>query len=191
MSSHRAVCVGSRVSDRQKELLLAFVREHPQIATLSCPLKPSFTREDRDDMWQELVALLNEVPARNTTALPNSESSRDGSPRSEPASMCTIWGLPSPAPPRFLVGNNFRGLQVSPAPAAAGVAEEDVAQDLPRATTPHAAAARWGQPAGPGIIGKLRQVQLLGDAVHKLQGVGTLAWALTAAEATCTVICKD
>ncbi|XP_049270815.1 uncharacterized protein LOC125759220 [Rhipicephalus sanguineus] len=115
----------------------------------------------------------------------------DGSPRSEPASMCTIWGLPSPAPPRFLVGNNFRGLQVSPAPAAAGVAEEDVAQDLPRATTPHAAAARWGQPAGPGIIGKLRQVQLLGDAVHKLQGVGTLARALTAAEATCTVICKD
>ena len=57
-----------RVSDRQKELLLAFVKEHPQIATLSCPLGPSFTREDRDDMWQELVALLNEVPARNTTA---------------------------------------------------------------------------------------------------------------------------
>ncbi|XP_049272643.1 uncharacterized protein LOC125758915 [Rhipicephalus sanguineus] len=76
MSSHRNVCVGSRVSDRQKELLLAFVKEHPQIATLSCPLEPSFTREDRDDMWQELVALLNEVPARNTTALPNSESSR-------------------------------------------------------------------------------------------------------------------
>ncbi|XP_049270816.1 uncharacterized protein LOC125760024 isoform X1 [Rhipicephalus sanguineus] len=38
----------------------------------------------------------------------------DGSPRSEPASMCTIWGLPSPAPPRFLVGNNFRGLQLMP-----------------------------------------------------------------------------
>ncbi|XP_049267725.1 uncharacterized protein LOC125758727 [Rhipicephalus sanguineus] len=69
MSSDRNVCVGSRVSDRQKELLLAFVKEHPQIATLSCPLEPSFTREDRDDMWQELVALLNEeVPARNTRA---------------------------------------------------------------------------------------------------------------------------
>ncbi|XP_049271784.1 uncharacterized protein LOC119393058 [Rhipicephalus sanguineus] len=69
MSSNRNVCVGSRVSDREKELLLDFVKEHPQIATLSCPLEPSLTRENRDDMWQELVALLNEeVPARNTTA---------------------------------------------------------------------------------------------------------------------------
>ncbi|XP_049267940.1 uncharacterized protein LOC125756918 [Rhipicephalus sanguineus] len=68
MSSHRNVCVGSRVSDRQRELLLAFVKEHPQTTTLSCPLEPSFTMKDRDDMWQELVALLNEVPARNTAA---------------------------------------------------------------------------------------------------------------------------
>ncbi|XP_037512059.1 uncharacterized protein LOC119388676 [Rhipicephalus sanguineus] len=93
----------------------------------------------------------------------------DGSPRSEPASMCTIWGLPSPAPPRFLVGNNFRGLQVSPAPAAAGVTEEDVAQDLPRATTPHAAAARCGQPAGRSAGVTSREHQAAGpDIIGKL-----------------------
>ncbi|XP_049268022.1 uncharacterized protein LOC119385204 [Rhipicephalus sanguineus] len=134
--------------------------------------------------------------------LPNSEGSR----AAPEAARFRITAAVSCSTETSVRGPEFGWSEsVSPAPAAAGVAEEDVTQDLPRAPTPHAAAARWGQPAGrgagvtsrkhqaagPGIIGKLRQVQLLSDVVHELQGVGTLARALIAAEATCTVICKD
>lgn len=62
-SRRRNVCgpSGPRVSDRQRELLLAFMEEHPQLATPSYPLDPSFTRVVRDDLWKQLKTLLNEA----------------------------------------------------------------------------------------------------------------------------------
>ncbi|XP_075546201.1 uncharacterized protein LOC142579660 [Dermacentor variabilis] len=50
---------GPRVSEAQKETVVAFMQEHPQLAIRSSELGPRFTAGDRRRLWQQLADQLN------------------------------------------------------------------------------------------------------------------------------------
>nr|XP_054921061.1 uncharacterized protein LOC129381872 [Dermacentor andersoni] len=50
---------GPRVSEAQKETVVAFMQEHPPLAVRSSELGPRFTAGDRRRLWQQLAEQLN------------------------------------------------------------------------------------------------------------------------------------
>ncbi|KAH7956533.1 hypothetical protein HPB52_010197 [Rhipicephalus sanguineus] len=56
---------GPRVSEGQREIVLAFMEEHPQLVSRAVELGPHFTVADRRRLWQQLADALNaEGPAQ-------------------------------------------------------------------------------------------------------------------------------
>ncbi|KAH7981925.1 hypothetical protein HPB52_001806 [Rhipicephalus sanguineus] len=59
---------GPRVSEGQREIVLAFMEEHPQLVSRAVELGPHFTVADRRRLWQQLADALNaEGPAQKRT----------------------------------------------------------------------------------------------------------------------------
>ncbi|KAH7961249.1 hypothetical protein HPB52_006093 [Rhipicephalus sanguineus] len=50
---------GPRVPDNQRELLLSFMEQHPDLAVRASELTHEFTAEDRRRLWDELSDALN------------------------------------------------------------------------------------------------------------------------------------
>ncbi|KAH7986425.1 hypothetical protein HPB49_025973 [Dermacentor silvarum] len=59
-TSQRATVKGPRVSEGQRETVLSFMEQHPQLASRSSELGPGFTAGDRRRLWQQLADVLNE-----------------------------------------------------------------------------------------------------------------------------------
>ncbi|KAL1471197.1 hypothetical protein MTO96_023842 [Rhipicephalus appendiculatus] len=58
----------TRVSGGQREIILAFMEQHPQLVSRAVELGPHFTLADRRRLWQQLEDALNaEGPARKET----------------------------------------------------------------------------------------------------------------------------
>ncbi|KAL1479614.1 hypothetical protein MTO96_051711 [Rhipicephalus appendiculatus] len=54
-----------RVSEGQREIILAFMEQHPQLVSRAVELGPHFTLADRRRLWQQLADALNaEGPVR-------------------------------------------------------------------------------------------------------------------------------
>ncbi|XP_065311568.1 uncharacterized protein [Dermacentor albipictus] len=69
MSSQQVRRLGPHVSERQREILLSFVEEHPYLAKASCVLGQQLTAARKEELWQQVTALLNtEGPAVKTAA---------------------------------------------------------------------------------------------------------------------------
>ncbi|XP_049517179.1 uncharacterized protein LOC125942947 [Dermacentor silvarum] len=67
MSSHKGSRLGPRVSARQREILVEFMERHPYLVKPSCALNPELTAARKEELWKELVSLLNnEGPAVKT-----------------------------------------------------------------------------------------------------------------------------
>nr|XP_054926012.1 uncharacterized protein LOC126529728 [Dermacentor andersoni] len=64
----QAPAKGPRVSEAQKETVVAFMEAHPQLAIRSSELGPRFTAGDRRRLWQQLADQLNtQGPVVKTT----------------------------------------------------------------------------------------------------------------------------
>ncbi|KAH7951290.1 hypothetical protein HPB52_007713 [Rhipicephalus sanguineus] len=50
---------GQRVPDNQRELLLVFMEQHPQLTTRASEFTPDFTAAERHRLWLELADVLN------------------------------------------------------------------------------------------------------------------------------------
>ncbi|KAH7982025.1 hypothetical protein HPB52_002674 [Rhipicephalus sanguineus] len=58
---------GPRVPEGQREIVLAFMEEHPQLVSRAVELGPHFTVADRRRLWQQLAEALNaEGPAQKS-----------------------------------------------------------------------------------------------------------------------------
>nr|XP_054927555.1 uncharacterized protein LOC129385215 [Dermacentor andersoni] len=69
MSSQQVRRLGPHVSERQREILVSFVEEHPYLAKASCVLGQQLTAARKEELWQQVTALLNtEGPAVKTAA---------------------------------------------------------------------------------------------------------------------------
>lgn len=73
MSSHRNVRLGPRASDRQKELIITFLEEHPSLVRLQClrrsrGLGPELTVDERQRLWRQLAAKTNAEGPLSKTA---------------------------------------------------------------------------------------------------------------------------
>ncbi|XP_070392599.1 uncharacterized protein [Dermacentor albipictus] len=69
MYSQQVRRLGPHVSARQRELLVSFVEEHPYLAKASCVLGQQLTAARKEELWQQVTALLNaEGPAVKTAA---------------------------------------------------------------------------------------------------------------------------
>ncbi|XP_054931063.1 uncharacterized protein [Dermacentor andersoni] len=69
MSSQQVRWLGPHVSERQREILVSFVEEHPYLAKASCVLGQQLTAARKEELWQQVTALLNtEGPAVKTAA---------------------------------------------------------------------------------------------------------------------------
>lgn len=73
MSSHRNVRLGPRASDRQKELIITFLEEHPSMVRLQClrrsrELGPELTVDERQRLWRQLAAKTNAEGPLSKTA---------------------------------------------------------------------------------------------------------------------------
>ncbi|KAH7950155.1 hypothetical protein HPB49_020276 [Dermacentor silvarum] len=67
MSSHKGSRLGPRVSPRQREILVEFMERHPYLVKSSCAPSPELIAARKDDMWKDVVSLLNnEGPAVKT-----------------------------------------------------------------------------------------------------------------------------
>ncbi|KAH7950038.1 hypothetical protein HPB49_018918 [Dermacentor silvarum] len=67
MSSHKGSRLGPRVSARQREILVEFMERHPYLVKSSCAPSPELIAARKDDMWKDVVSLLNnEGPAVKT-----------------------------------------------------------------------------------------------------------------------------
>ncbi|KAH7933652.1 hypothetical protein HPB49_014886 [Dermacentor silvarum] len=67
MSSHKGSRLGPRVSPRQLEILVEFMERHPYLVKSSCALSPELIAARKDDLWKDVVSLLNtEGPAVKT-----------------------------------------------------------------------------------------------------------------------------
>ncbi|KAH7974967.1 hypothetical protein HPB49_022125 [Dermacentor silvarum] len=67
MSSHKGSRLEPRVSPRQREILVEFMERHPYLVKSSCALNPELTAARNEELWKELVSLLNnEGPAVKT-----------------------------------------------------------------------------------------------------------------------------
>ncbi|KAH7934080.1 hypothetical protein HPB49_021199 [Dermacentor silvarum] len=67
MSSHKGSRLGPGVSAGQREILVEFMERHPYLVKPSCALNPELTAARKQELWKQLVLLLNnEGPAVKT-----------------------------------------------------------------------------------------------------------------------------
>ncbi|KAH7946402.1 hypothetical protein HPB49_024444 [Dermacentor silvarum] len=126
---------GPRVSAEQSAILLQFIEQHPYLARTSTELSPRMTAARKNELWEQLAALLNEQgPAvktpirwRNHWAKlghkAKKEAARAASEK-RPTGCAGQVRLPPPPPPHLQQPQPYHGLPASQAPRRQATRQE-------------------------------------------------------------------